>query len=65
MEKESQRIRRSRSSRRRSGRTHGQFRKAVVVMMGGGPAVVYGNQALEALEQFLLEQHEDAEVPAL
>lgn len=37
----------------------------VVVMMGGGPAVVYGCQALEALEQFLTEQQEDAAVPAL
>ncbi len=37
----------------------------VVVMMGGGPAVVYGSQALEALEQFLLEQQADAAVPAL
>ena len=37
----------------------------VVVMMGGGPAVVYGCQALEALDQFLLERKEDASVPAL
>ena len=37
----------------------------VVVMMGGGPAVVYGCQALEALDQFLREQEEDAGVPAL
>ncbi len=37
----------------------------VVVMMGGGPAVVYGSQALEALEQFLLEKQADAAVPAL
>ncbi len=37
----------------------------VVVMMGGGPAVVYGSQALEALEQFQLEPQADAAVPAL
>jgi AhpD family alkylhydroperoxidase len=37
----------------------------VVVMMGGGPAVVYGCEALEALDQFLAEQAEDAAVPAL
>ncbi len=37
----------------------------VVVMMGGGPAVVYGSQALEALEQFLAERRADAAVPAL
>jgi len=37
----------------------------VVVMMGGGPAVVYGCEALEALDQFLAEQSEDASVPAL
>jgi AhpD family alkylhydroperoxidase len=27
----------------------------VAIMMGGGPAVVYGSQALEALEQFEAE----------
>ncbi len=37
----------------------------VVVMMGGGPAVVYGCQALEALGQFLKEQREDRSIPAL
>jgi len=37
----------------------------VVVMMGGGPAVVYGCEALEALDQFLTEQEEDSAVPAL
>jgi len=31
----------------------------VAVIMGGGPAVVYGSEALEALEQFIvLEQNE-------
>jgi AhpD family alkylhydroperoxidase len=28
----------------------------VAIMMGGGPAVVYGSQALEALKQFELEK---------
>lgn len=37
----------------------------VVVMMGGGPAVIYGCEALEALDQFLAEQSADASVPAL
>ncbi len=37
----------------------------VAVMMGGGPAVVYGSQALDALEQFLVEKQADAAVPAL
>jgi AhpD family alkylhydroperoxidase len=37
----------------------------VVVMMGGGPAVVYACQALEALDQFEREQEEEASLPAL
>ena len=27
-------------------------RNGVAILMGGGPAVVYGSQALEAMEQF-------------
>lgn len=37
----------------------------VVVMMGGGPGVVYGCQALEALDQLEAERREDSELPAL
>ena len=37
----------------------------VVVMMGGGPAVVYACQALEALDQFEKERREEASLPAL
>ena len=37
----------------------------VVVMMGGGPAVVYACQALEALDQFERESAEDKALPAL
>ena len=37
----------------------------VVVMMGGGPAVVYACQALEALEQFEEEREEEEGLPAL
>ena len=37
----------------------------VVVMMGGGPAVVYACQALEALAQFEREKEEDESLPAL
>ncbi|MCW8892340.1 MAG: carboxymuconolactone decarboxylase family protein [Deltaproteobacteria bacterium] len=37
-----------------SGATRGEITEAigVAVMMGGGPSVVYGSEALEALEQF-------------
>ena len=37
----------------------------VVVMMGGGPAVVYACEALEAMEQFEQERKEDSSLPAL
>ena len=37
----------------------------VVVMMGGGPAVVYACEALEALEQFERERAEESATPAL
>ena len=37
----------------------------VVVMMGGGPAVVYACQAVEALEQFERERKEEESLPAL
>lgn len=36
----------------------------VAVMMGGGPAVVYGCQALEALDQFLAEKHPEVRATA-
>ena len=37
-----------------AGASHEEIVEAigVAIMMGGGPAVVYGSQALEALEQF-------------
>ncbi len=37
----------------------------VVVMMGGGPAVVYACEALKALDQFELEGREESTLPAL
>lgn len=39
-----------------AGATRAEIAEAigVAVMMGGGPSVVYGSQALEALEQFEL-----------
>lgn len=37
----------------------------VVVMMGGGPAVIYACQALEALDQFEEEKREESTLPAL
>ena len=37
----------------------------VVVMMGGGPAVVYACEALEAMEQFEQEGREESSIPAL
>ena len=38
----------------KAGATHDEIVEAigVAIMMGDGPAVVYGSQALEALEQF-------------
>ena len=38
----------------KAGASHEEIVEAigVAIMMGGGPAVVYGSQALEALEQF-------------
>ena len=37
-----------------AGATHEEIVEAigVAILVGGGPAVVYGSQALEALEQF-------------
>jgi AhpD family alkylhydroperoxidase len=40
-----------------TGATHEEIVEAigVAILMGGGPAVVYGSQALEALKQFEVE----------
>jgi AhpD family alkylhydroperoxidase len=41
----------------KAGASHAEIVEAigVAILMGGGPAVVYGSQALEALEQFEAE----------